>query len=63
MALCTSSPAVKDGTVGCGGFLRSAIISMADCFKKSVMLTSGILTYLGKNKTVSASISDRVNGM
>ena len=62
IAFVVASPASRDGSIGLGGFFRSAIMSNAVCFKKSLMFTSGKLICLGKNKTVSESTSLRVEG-
>ena len=63
IALAVSSPADNDGIKGFGGFLRRATMSKAVCLRKSLMLTSGKLIFLGKNKTVSESISALVEGI
>ena len=62
IALVVASPASSDGSMGLGGFLRRATMSNAVCCKKSFKFTSGKGICLGKNKTVSESISLRVEG-
>ena len=52
------------GTRGLGGgFLRRATKSRAACHRKSLILTSGKFILLGKNNTVSESISALVVGI
>ena len=62
IAFFVTSPASNEGTVGCGGLLRSVMMSVAACLRKSVMVTSGKLICLGRKVTVSASTSDLVLG-
>ena len=55
IALVVSSPAVNNGIVGLGGLASRVTISVAACFRKSVMVTSGKFSCLGRKVTVSAS--------
>ena len=59
----TLSPASSDGVVELGGCCNKDIISNADCFRKSFIVTSGNYIFLGKNKTMSSSISALVCGI
>ena len=63
MALLMSSPAVRDGIVELGRFFNNSMISIADCFKNSLIFTSGNLICFDRNRTVFESISDPVSGI
>ena len=61
MALCTSEPACKDGTVDGGGCVRRLIMSDVACLRKSLIVTLGNLICFGRNTTVSVVISAQVD--
>ena len=56
------SPILVVGIIDDGGAVKILMISPAACFKKSSSFTSGIGTLLGKNVTVSTSLSALVLG-
>ena len=58
----TGSPAESDGIVVDGGLVKMEVISEAACFKKSVTVTVGNGTVVGKKSTVSQSLSALVRG-
>ena len=58
----TGSPASRLGVVADGGFVKSVIMSVAACFKKFVSLIYGNGTVVGKNVTVSQSLTSLVRG-
>ena len=61
-AFLTGSPASKLGVVVDGGFVKMVMISVAACFRKSASLTYGNGTLVGKNVTVSQSLTCLVRG-
>ena len=61
-AFLIGSPACKLGIFGAGGCVRMVMISVADCFKKSVSDTSGNGTTFGKKVTVSQSLMALMRG-
>ena len=58
----TGSSACKEGVVVEGGEASMVIMSVAACFKKSSILTSGKGTVVGKNVTVSNVLIILVRG-
>ena len=48
-AFLTGSPADREGSVVDGGFVKMVVISVAACFRKSVTVTVGNGTVVGKN--------------
>ena len=55
-------PASRLGVVVDGGFVKSVIMSVAAYLEKSVSLISGNGTVVGKNVTVSQSLTSFVRG-
>ena len=61
-AFLTGSPASKLGVVVDGGCVKMVMMSVAACLRKSTNFTCGNGTVVGKNVTVSHTLTHFVHG-